>query len=404
MTRNASLLEVPAAYERSNRLLTLPGLVGFVFTFRICLTFLFFQADPQLGTIVGAVLSLVLLLLAIFCAFGETAFSFASFRTPTVWLSIAFLCMAFVSLSWSEGPALAAAGYWVSWAADIATVLLVLCSRPPLEQALSLMKGAVAGGCLVALVAWCIPAMADLRLGDQDFLHPNVIGHMFALTALLAAYLAHDSRVWRWPAFWLAATLLRTLSKTSILAFSVAALFWLIWDSSLTRAARFKIGAAGVMIIASFWGLLATYLSRYTEGTGPETLTGRTLIWSVSVEYALRRPWLGYGFYSYRAVVPPFGAFEAWHAHDELLQQFFCFGVPGALLVIFLYGALIRQTYRAPRSDVKTLSATLLIFALVRGLTDTEIFDLSYPVWLMILLSMMLRSIERQEKDLGAVC
>ena len=130
--------------------------------------------------------------------------------------------------------------------------------------------------------------------------------------------------------------------------------------------------------------------STTAEGIGPETLTGRTLIWAVSLEYAIKKPILGNGFYSYRFVVPPFGTFEAQQAHDELLQQFFSFGAIGVLLTIALYWAFFRQIRRASPSHLKTLAATLLLFALIRGLTDTQNFDLSFPLWLMTMLSILL--------------
>ena len=38
------------------------------------------------------------------------------------------------------------------------------------------------------------------------------------------------------------------------------------------------------------------------------------------------------------------------------------------------------------------LAATLLIFAILHGLTDTLPFDLSYPLWLMAMLSILLAS------------
>jgi O-antigen ligase len=153
---------------------------------------------------------------------------------------------------------------------------------------------------------------------------------------------------------------------------------------------KIRIGIAAGIVLASFWGILETYVITYSEGLGPETLTGRTLIWAASLEYAIKKPILGNGFYSYRFIVPPFGIFEAQQAHDELLQQFFSFGAVGAILTIAIYWIFFRQIRRAPASPLKTLAATLLIFALIRGLTDTPIFDLSFPLWLMTMLSILL--------------
>jgi exopolysaccharide production protein ExoQ len=371
--------------------LLLPGLIGFLFSFRTCLTVLWFQDEPQQASILSIALSLILLIAAALSTIGSTpSVPTLCFRTSTLRSIAAFLGIALLSLLWTPAPLSAAAGYWIAWAADIATIWFILREGPPENSAAAIMKGFVCGSCLVAVVAWYLPATADLRLGDEDFLHPNALGFLFSIATLLAFHLARKTALWAWPALFLGATLLRTLSKSSIIAFAAAFGFALIKDSTLSRKVKIWIGIAVGLILTSLWGLLETYLTTYTEGTGPETLTGRTLIWAVSLEYAVKKPLLGNGFYSYRFVVPPFGKFEAQQAHDELLQQFFSFGAIGVVLTIALYWIFFRQIRRAAPSHLKTLAATLLLFALIRGLTDTQIFDLSFPLWLMAMFSILL--------------
>ena len=381
------------AHAGSSHFYLLPGLIGFGLTSQTALTILFFKSDPQQATLAILVFSLVSLALAILSSVGGClSIPSSCFKTPLILWCAAFVGLALLSIVWSQGPLLAAAGYWATWAANIATVLVVLTREEPLQQANSLIKGAVWGALLVATVAWSLPSGADLRLGDEDFLHPNVIGRLFAYTILLAMYLARENKLWRWLALALAITLLRTLSKTSILAFVAAILFYLIYDSVLSRAAKIRIGLLSTVVLLSFWGFLEAYLETYTQSNSLETLTGRTLIWTQSANFALEKPWLGYGFYSYRSVVPPFGTFAAWHAHNELLQQFFSFGIPGAVVVIGLYWAFFRQIRQSAASHLKTLASALLVFALARGLTDTEPYDLSLPLWLMAMLSILLCS------------
>jgi len=376
--------------ERGGFLL-LPALIGFIFAFRICLTVLWFQDEPQNASILSVALSLTLLIAAALSTIGSKPSVPAScFRTPTLRCIAVFLGLALLSLLWTPAPLSAAAGYWSAWVADVAAIWFILRDGPPENSAGFLMKGFVCGSCLVAIVAWSLPATQDLRLGDEDFLHPNAIGFLFCIATFLASHLARKRALWIWPALFLGATLIRTLSKSSIIAFVAAFGFALIRDSTLSRKIKIWIGIAASLIVASLWGLLEAYLITYSEGIGPETLTGRTLIWAVSLEYALKKPILGNGFYSYRFVVPAFGTFEAQQAHDELLQQFFSFGAVGALLTIALYWLFFRQIRRAGRSHLKTLAATLLLFALIRGLTDTQNFDLSFPLWLMAMLSILL--------------
>jgi hypothetical protein len=393
MTNTTLQKPAESATTNSSSFLLLPGLIGFTFAFRVCITVLWFQDEPQNASILSVALSLILLTAATLSTVGSTpSISISCFRNPTLRSIAAFLGVALLSLLWTPAPMLAAAGYWIAWAADIATIWFILRDGPPENSVAAIMKGFVCGACIVALVAWYLPATADLRLGDEDFLHPNALGSLFSIATLLAFHLARKTDAWTWPALFLGATLLRTLSKSSVIAFVAAFGFTLIRDSTLSRKVKALIGVAAGLILASLWGLLEAYVTTYSEGTGPETLTGRTLIWAVSLEYAIKKPLLGNGFYSYRFIVPPFGTFEAQQAHDELLQQFFSFGAVGAFLTVGIYWIFFRQIRRSPPSHLKTLSTTLLLFALIHGLTDTQIFDLSFPLWLMTMLSILLAS------------
>jgi exopolysaccharide production protein ExoQ len=378
--------------DRSTFLL-LPGLIGFTFAFRVCLTVLWFQDEPQQGAIASVALSLTLLTFAALSSIGSTPFIPAScFRTTTIRWSAAFLTLALFSILWTSASASAAAAYWGAWFADVAIVWFVLRDGPPEISAAAIMKGFVCGACLVAIIAWSLPPTVDLRLGDEDYLHPNALGFLFSIATLLASHLARKSTAWTWPALFLATTLVRTLSKSSIIAFVAAFSFALIRDSSLSRKIKMWIGIASGIILASLWGILEAYLVTYSHSTGPETLTGRTIIWALSFEYAIKKPVLGNGFYSYRFIVPPIGTFEGQQAHDELLQQFFAFGAIGVILTIAIYWAFFRQIRRSPTSHLKTLAGSLLLFALIRGLTDAQNFDLSFPLWLMIMFSVLLAS------------
>jgi O-antigen ligase len=274
--------------------------------------------------------------------------------------------------------------------ADIGTVLLLLDYQPTPVHATRIMRGFIWGVVGVALVAWCTPTMDDFRLGNEDFFHPNEIGFVLAIATLLAMCLARKNKAWKWVAAGLAITLLRDLSKASIAAFLLAALFYLMQGSTFSRNVRLQIGIGATLVVASFWTVLEAYADVYSQGNNVETLTGRTVIWATSFEIALEKPWLGHGFYSYRWAVPPLGNFAPMQAHNELLQQFFTYGIAGVIALIALYWSFYRQIRSTPASRFTTLAGALLVFAVVRGLVDTERFDLSYPLWLIALLSMVL--------------
>ncbi|HXC95484.1 MAG TPA: O-antigen ligase family protein [Edaphobacter sp.] len=369
----------------------LPAIIGFIFAFRACLTILWFQDEPQIGSIVTVALSFSLLIAAVLFNIGRIpSIPSSSFRTPTLRWITAFLALNLISLFWTAGPLDAALSFWAAWVADVATIWFVLRDESAQDRAASIMKGFVWGGSAVALVAWILPTMPHLRLGDDVFFYPNNIGMICVLGTLMAFYLAGENTMWRWPVAWLTLTLIRSISKTSFVAFLIAMTFYLFRDRTLSRATRIKIAFAGIAIVATLSGVLAKYVDLYTESVGASALTGRTTIWATTWEYAVKKPLFGYGFYAYRFVIPPFGIFEATHAHNEFLQQFFALGTLGIILVIAIYWSIFRQIRRAPSSRLKTLAATLLIFAILHGIADALPFDLSFPLWLMAMLSILL--------------
>lgn len=383
--------------------LTLAAVVGFVFSFRISITFLWFQAEPQQGSVVTVTLSILLLVTACWIALVNPAKgSHDPVMTPTVKAAIAYLTLSGISLLWSSTRSIPiAAGYLAGTAADVFTLLLLL-RYPPGERRIErVLEGYVVGAAVIALIAWSTPAMYDLRLGDWEFFHPNAIGFVTAIAALCAIYLAKVHKFWMWAAVGLSVTLLRTLSKGSIVAFLLAAVLYLCHWDKVGRRAKLTIALAAVITVILFWGLIESYSTFYSAGTSNiETLTGRTIIWSQSLEIASEAPWLGHGFYSYRFVVPPFGEFEAWHAHNELLQQYFSYGLVGVVLTIILYYRFYLQIRRGNGDALRALSAALLLFALVRGTVDTERFDLSCPLWLMAMLSVALFPRQEAPSDL----
>jgi len=150
------------------------------------------------------------------------------------------------------------------------------------------------------------------------------------------------------------------------------------------------LGAAA--IVAAFSGLLSSYYEIYTNaGNQAETLTGRLGLWTYFLAEAVEQPWIGHGFHSVWQVAPPFGAdqFEARHAHNELLQQFYAYGVVGVCMFAGIYGSLWLHLRRLASRPKRTFFFAFLLFILVRGLADTDAFDLSLPLWSIVLISML---------------
>lgn len=385
--------------ERLSRVSTigLPFAIGYYFAFRVFITLLsvtIFGTSPQVGSGINLAFNYLLLIFAVFCCVGEARWPFTHLaRLPSVRWAFLFLGFSGCSLLWSSTASMAAAiAFWCGMAADVAMVILVLRANRYVEVLESLMKGYVCGACVVAIIAWLMPAQSDLRLGNEELLGPNQIGYLCAFAFFFAQFLImHEKkRTWVPAAVLLAITLLRSLSKTSIVAFIVSEAFLLVRDKSMSRRTKFALVLACVVIVAVFWGLLASYYEIYSDsGSQIETLTGRLGIWAYILAEAIQKPWIGHGFHSVWKVIPPFGVdrFEARHAHNELLQQFYAYGVVGVCMFAGIYGSLVNQIRQLAGGPLKAFLFAFLLFVLLRGVTDTEPFDLSLPLWGILLIS-----------------
>jgi O-antigen ligase len=236
-----------------------------------------------------------------------------------------------------------------------------------------------------------MPAQTDLRLGDSDYFNTNQIGNLCAFAFFFAQYLERSSHR-RLPIAkaLLFLTVVRSLSKTTLAAILISQGFLFLRDSSISRTRKLWTLAAILLAAALFWSLFAAYFTLYTTtGNQAETLTGRTAIWAFALDAALTKPWLGNGFDALWHVIPPLGPdrFEARHAENELLQQFFAYGVAGLLLLSAIYFSLFRQLRRIPHRPQRLVLLSLLLYILVRGLAEAEPFDLLLPLWSILLIS-----------------
>lgn len=372
----------------------LPGIVGFFLAFRtvtVLVAARAFGAAPDVGTAANVGVDFLLLGLVAFCALADQRQQrIAMLRLPVVRWALVFLGFSCCSLLWSSTVSLPDSSlYWCAMGADVAMVGLLLQSRSWDHPAEALMKGYVWGACAVALIAWIMPAESDLRLGDEELLGPNQIGYICALGFYFAQYLLRETK--RGSVFIagvLAVTLLRSLSKTTIVAFLMSEGFLLVRDRSIRRRTKVMVLLVAVVAVAVFSTLLASYYDVYTNaGNQSETLSGRLGIWAYFFAEAIQQPWVGHGFDSAWNVIPPFGAdkFMAGHAHNELLQQFYAYGVVGVVMFCGIYGSLFLQIRRVAAERQRIFFLALLIFVLVRGLADTDRFDLSLPLWAILM-------------------
>jgi exopolysaccharide production protein ExoQ len=371
--------------------------VGFYLSLRWVFTLFFVRVvgtDPRVGPEANVVVGLLLLVAVGFASLGEPRV-WDWKRIAPVWWVLAFLAVSASSFAWTEAvDKTASFAYWCGMLADVATVALLLQGRPVVTAVHSLMKGFICSSCFLALVAWLMPAQKDLRLGDYDYFNTNQIGTLCAFSILLAQYLMRrkDGR-WNWVVTFLAVTLLRSLSKTTIVAFVVAEAYLLIQDRSVSRRTKALLMTAVVVTVLVFWGLFEAYFDIYSNaGNQAETLTGRLGIWAWVANEVIEKPWFGHGFDALWKVMPPFGSdmFEARHAENEVLQQTYAYGAMGVVLLCGLYGSFYRKIRTLAKGPVRVALTSLLIFVLVRGLAEAEPFDLLLPLWAIVLFSVLI--------------
>lgn len=313
----------------------------------------------------------------------------------TVHWVILYLAFSGCSLFWTASASVTSSAlYWFSLLADVSIVVLLVRAAGPESVVNPLLKGFVAGSSALAVIAWIMPMAADLRLGDLDYFNTNQIGNLCALSVLMCSLLsARGAGVWRIVPWFLTITLLRSLSKATLAAFVACLIYRLIVDDSLGRGKKWMLASAALALSLLFGSLYSAYYDTYTTtGNQAETLTGRTAIWAWTADAALKRPWFGNGFDAMWKVAPPFGGelFEARHAENELLQQFFAYGLCGVVMLIGIYGSLYRRIRALPRGPERSALAAFLIYVAIRGLAEAEPFDLLLPLWLVTMFALLL--------------
>jgi hypothetical protein len=375
-------------------------LTGAIFALRtavplVCVRVL--HLEPSVGAAVGLAFTPLLLLLLCLHSVGAATNSEAEttrihlYRRPVfLWLS-AYLVFTGISLSWTIAASpLSSSFYWIALVLDAATILLLLSHYSPESVTQNVLHGYVAGACAIAALAWIMPAQTDLRLGDPDFFNTNQIANVCAFGIFFAQFLARKGlhRTWL-PILALSLTLLRTLSKTTLLAFVLSQGLLLFRDPAIPAKTRKRILLCVAAILLASSGLLASYYQVYINaGNQAETLTGRTAIWAWAADKIPDSPWIGHGFDSMWKIMPPFGAdrFQARHAENELLQQLYAYGIIGSILFIGIYVSLFRSIQRFPDLKLRPLLKMFLFFIVIRGIAEAEPFDLLIPVWLLFLL------------------
>lgn len=382
---------------------------GFLFAFRTVAVFIaarWLNLGTEPGVLFTFACSAALVLIAAIQGFGPSAqpirwiWKAGPFRWVVVFLALSGFSFMWTSAASPGGSAI----YWSALAGDVLLVLLVFRGSGPKRAAHSILKGFVWGSCVLAAIAWILPPAEDLRLGDLEYFNTNQIGNLCVLGIFMCLLLA-SRRHGRWgvATIFLTITLFRSLSKSTLVAFVASQALRLVVDRGMSRRSKVLLTVGALALTLAFWGLIEAYVDVYSNaGNQAETLTGRTAIWAWSLDAATSRPWLGNGIDAMWKVAPPFGGelFEARHAENELLQQFFAYGVAGVCVLIGLYASLWRRFRRLANLSDRSVLTSLMVFIVVRGIAEAEPFDLLLPIWLITTVSLLVEWSPRQDSAL----
>jgi exopolysaccharide production protein ExoQ len=163
-------------------------------------------------------------------------------------------------------------------------------------------------------------------------------------------------------------------NRSSMIAVAGALWFAFVFrrGTSLKLVLSITGATIGGAILLGFSDEIFSLLSRSGKADEITSATGRSLIWSVVIEFCAQRPIFGYGYTSALQILPldPRLFLVAAHAHNMFLEMLFAGGV--VLLMLFAYATyqMFLHVYRLRAIN----EGALFVFFLIRGLTEAGPF------------------------------
>jgi exopolysaccharide production protein ExoQ len=281
------------------------------------------------------------------------------------------------------------------------------------------------GSLLAALVApqWAveypytgglIPGF-DIRLHGLT-LHANLLAPLL-LTYLILGWFSPSKSRWRHVhQVVVVLAVILTQSKTVwlllILAYTVRSAYAVWGLPRLQRYAALALAGAvissGVLYLISWpgWSNLATVVLLSPD---LPTLTGRTMIWQVTLKVWEQNPWFGYGPTLWNqqmgVVYAPLVGHVSPHAHNEFFQTLGTAGIIGAVGLLLYVLGLLAYGIRYGRLT-NGVAMTLVLVTLTRGITEptlasspgNTIFYMHFLVFTILILASRQKSVSDEER------
>ncbi|WP_346915624.1 O-antigen ligase family protein [uncultured Roseibium sp.] len=331
-------------------------------------------------------------------------------KEPVVIAVLAYLFLAFLSVSWSPVPG-------VAFRRLVQQAIVIFCMLIPVILADD--RNFIVGRVLlfavftVAINAVAVVVIPPTPIGYAGiYSQKNALGAIMALAWIFCLYGIASQHGWKRLGLLATAALAMVLlvlsqSKTSLgLAILIPAAAYFIVDLSY----RLRINAALLLLFFAALGIvLAAYISAMTRfGFSElsmllfhdETFTGRTVIWAFVVDVISRSALIGQGYSSFWGIgadsivfreAPSF-VVTLLQSHNGYLDVLLETGAIGLLILIFLIFASLFSAARLVPFDRPTawLCFTLLLLVICHNSLESSWFRGYSQIWLLFLFAALL--------------
>jgi O-antigen ligase len=310
------------------------------------------------------------------------------------WPVMLLAVLAAASVFWSTDPAVTAS--WVAGLAGTTIVGVFLAVRFDLDEQLEVAcaaLGSVAAVSALVVVVW--PAIG-IRAPETRglvwagiFEDNNLFGRAMSLSALAFLVLALERRSARGVASAgcaLSAVLLlgsRSLAAQLVAGTCAIATGALVRLRRQDRAARRRSLALAAVVAALGGALLVHGRDSVAAFLGRDlSLSGRTVLWSGTVQMAKERPWFGYGYATFwpraQAAAEPSLAhvegFPVRHPHNGFLEVLFELGLAGLLALLVPYLWLLRRAVARSLTASEALwPLAYLLFLALSNIAESDL-------------------------------
>jgi exopolysaccharide production protein ExoQ len=309
------------------------------------------------------------------------------------WIALTVTVLVIASTLWSVDPDLTlrrSGAYTISFL--LAIYIATRFGFTDIIKLLGYMTALAAAGSILFTLA--MPSMALMHDPDLEgnlrgvFTHKNGLARVMMVGILAHAYLAIFTRARAWPCFWAVVELALLVLARSVNS-AVGAMIvmgslsiYLVWrlhrPIAATITAVVGVGLLAVLMTAG------SDLNAALELVGKDiTLTGRTELWHVMLEYIGQRPLLGWGYSAFFQIDNP-DAVTLWtrlrwnppNTHNGLLEVLLDLGAAGLLLIaaqIVQTGFVIAQAARAKAWPEAWCFATFFVVCAALNLAEPTI-------------------------------